>query len=165
MVIAAAGNNGKNLDKNPVYPANYNADNILAIGAMDEEGKPANFSNYGKSVDLYMPGYNIIAITYPENIVTGAGTSQAAAVTSGVFGAAAYLYPACSPLELKNLLLETAFNVGSFTVSRNINLRFLPANKTVYQMNMAKISDIGGVGLITDGHLQSGGCSGNGIGY
>ncbi|MCL6636289.1 MAG: S8 family serine peptidase, partial [Peptococcaceae bacterium] len=70
LFIAAAGNQGKNNDTSPVWPAcftkdwpNYNITalpNIVAVAALAQNGVLTSFSNYGKSsVDLAAPGENI----------------------------------------------------------------------------------------------------------
>jgi len=120
LVVAAAGNEDINIDIDRgigsedftrAYPAKYDLDNIIAVSAYDENGEVASFANYGDTVDIYMPGVNIISLAYPEMpgyVAIGSGTSQAAAITSGLVGVAAYLYPDCNPIELRSLILESA---------------------------------------------------------
>ena len=177
LVIAAVGNDNMNIDTNRglgtsdgtrAYPAKYNLDNIIAVGAYDEKGNVAPFSNYGNTVDIYMPGVNIVDLNYPETpgyAAIGSGTSQAAAITSGLVGVAAYLYPECSPIELRSLILEKATEeVGSFSVTRRIGLFQMPSRQT-YKMRAAKISSVNGVGLVSDGQIQNYSCGGGyGIG-
>ncbi len=65
--IAAAGNHNGNNDSRPSYPASYDLDNVIAVGANDHNGKKASFSCYGKnSVDLFAPGVNTYS-TVPGN--------------------------------------------------------------------------------------------------
>lgn len=67
IVVAAAGNEGKNNDENPEYPANYSLDNIISVGATTEDNRYASFSNYGpKSVHLAAPGEEIFS-TWARN--------------------------------------------------------------------------------------------------
>ena len=67
VFCAAAGNDGKNIDNDPVYPASYTATNIITVAASDQDDKLASFSNYGKkTVEVAAPGTNILS-TYPEN--------------------------------------------------------------------------------------------------
>ena len=59
VIVAGAGNDGTTA---PFYPAAF--DNVIAVGAFDEDHRRATFSNYGTWVDLSAPG-NVIFSTYP----------------------------------------------------------------------------------------------------
>ena len=54
--IAAAGNHAGDNDAYPSYPASYESENVISVGANDHFGK-MYFSCYGKtSVDLFAQG-------------------------------------------------------------------------------------------------------------
>ena len=64
LFVFAAGNNGGNDDTSPHFPCNYgappdNLPNVLCVAATDTSDALANFSNYGRSVDLAAPGVGI----------------------------------------------------------------------------------------------------------
>ena len=46
-VVAAAGNNGRNLDLSPHYPASFELDNVIVVGAFDRRGQWLRESNFG----------------------------------------------------------------------------------------------------------------------
>ncbi len=75
LVVAAAGNDGLDNDRVPVYPAGYKLDNIISVAATNENDDLAGYSNYGSmSVDLAAPGgsgvvSNIYSTTPPERTV------------------------------------------------------------------------------------------------
>ena len=176
LVVAAAGNEDINIDIDRgigsedftrAYPAKYDLNNVIAVSAYDENGQVASFANYGDTVDIYMPGVNIISLAYPERpgyVAIGSGTSQAAAIASGLVGVAAYLYPDCNPIELRSLILESAVEpIGQFVVRSRSLLSFLTSQ--TFTMEGAKISSVDGVGLITDGKLQNYYCGTYGIGW
>lgn len=48
LFIAAAGNDASNMDATPSYPASFNLDNIISVGAVDQNDAIASFSNYGQ---------------------------------------------------------------------------------------------------------------------
>jgi len=65
LLVAAAGNNGKNNDVSPLYPCNYNLDNIICVASTDRNDNLSWFSNYGNStVHVAAPGEQIYS-TYP----------------------------------------------------------------------------------------------------
>ena len=57
--VCAAGNDGADVEKLPTYPAAYDLDNIISVGAVNSQGKLASFSNYGNGVDVAAPGEDI----------------------------------------------------------------------------------------------------------
>jgi subtilisin family serine protease len=87
LLVAAAGNSGFNNDVFPIYPASYNAANIVSVAATTNTNSRAFFSNYGPAtVHLGAPGVDILS-TIPGNSYSFAsGTSMA---TPHVSGAAA----------------------------------------------------------------------------
>jgi len=62
IFVAAAGNENNNNDETPSCPASYDASNIIAVAATDQDDTLAYFSNYGEtSVDIAAPGTNILS--------------------------------------------------------------------------------------------------------
>jgi thermitase len=85
VMIAAAGNQGADSDVLPFYPAGYELDNILSVGATDRHGHLLSLSNHGtRSVDLAAPGKNIYSTLPNGEYGYMTGTSQATAFVSGV---------------------------------------------------------------------------------
>ena len=83
LFVCAAGNDGVDAQEFPEYPAMYELDNIISVGATDEAGELATFSNYGQGVNIAAPGKNIYS-TLPENTYGYMdGTSMAAPFVTG----------------------------------------------------------------------------------
>ena len=77
IFVAAAGNEATNLDLSPHYPASYNLDNVIAIGASARRDEAAAYSNYGATVELFAPGSEILSLGYTSDAASAAGSSFA----------------------------------------------------------------------------------------
>lgn len=103
VVAAAAGNSGINTDRFSVFPvcADVGGVNmVLGVGALDEEGMPANFSNYGRCVDVSAPGKDILSARTGDRYGTMKGTSMASPFVAGVAGLYVSLKPGAAPAEV-----------------------------------------------------------------
>lgn len=108
LFVVAAGNSSNDNDKNPIYPASYDLDNIVAVAASNEFGKKAKRSNYGeKSVDLFAPGNSILSTYLDDRYKRLTGTSMATPLVTGVLGLMYSVNSKLSYVEAKQLLLES----------------------------------------------------------
>ena len=72
--IFAAGNEARDNDLTPSYPASFNLDNQIVVAASDRNDKLANFSCYGdESVDLAAPGVEILSTVVGGGYASWAG--------------------------------------------------------------------------------------------
>ena len=118
LFICAAGNDSKNIDTKPVYPACYKINNIISVGAVNEYGKAPKFSNYGvKNVDISAPGIDIesLSLEKSENYAYGDGTSMSAPFVSGVAALVLSKNKSLSPLELKKVILDNGRKLTALT--------------------------------------------------
>lgn len=108
LFIAAAGNNGYDLETFPLYPAGYEFENIISVANLTSAGKLYSKSNYGdKEVDLAAPGSYVLSTT-PENTYSYmSGTSMAAPMVTGAAAMIYSHYPSITPAQVKELILRT----------------------------------------------------------
>ncbi|MDA8352777.1 MAG: S8 family peptidase [Firmicutes bacterium] len=81
LVVAAAGNEG---ESTPSYPAFY--EETLSVAAIDNNDEKADFTNYGKWVEIAAPGVDIVSTVPDGGYRTLSGTSMATPYVSGVAG-------------------------------------------------------------------------------
>ncbi|MEL6941448.1 MAG: S8 family serine peptidase, partial [Bacteroidota bacterium] len=86
LVIVAAGNLGECIGvNNPYYPAAFDLEGMITVGASECTAGYAPFSNYGEAIDILSPGVKVYCrdTTY-GNWIFANGTSHAAAIASGM---------------------------------------------------------------------------------
>lgn len=111
LVVAAAGNEGRDIDERPLYPAAIPAANLLAVAATDPDtGRGiSDFSNFGRlAVQVAAPGGQVLSADDDGGYTTMSGTSMAAPMVSGVAALAAAVSPSLSAVDLRSLLMENA---------------------------------------------------------
>jgi serine protease AprX len=144
LVVASGGNEG--LDTTSLASPAYNH-SILAVGAEDNAGTAALaddtiplFSQHGnglRGVDIVAPGAHVIGLKVPGSFIDstvttgkvgtrfqrGSGTSEAAAVVSGVAALLIQKYPTATPDQIKTMITSTGQGLIS---TKGIPSLFLP---------------------------------------
>jgi hypothetical protein len=111
LVVAAAGNSAD--QGNPVeYPAAY--EEVIAVGATDENDQRAFFSEIQSYVDLSAPGWNIPSTFEQFGLpyLAASGTSEAAPHVAGVAGLLLSVNQGLDVNALRTLLTTTADDLG-----------------------------------------------------
>lgn len=118
LLVHAAGNDSKDIDKEPNFPATMyefqDSENtmLLTIGASTRHAKKgelaASFSNYGqKTVDIFAPGFEIYNTVTEGKYEIQQGTSMAAPMVAGAAALLKSYFPALTMKEIKDIILES----------------------------------------------------------
>ncbi|MDH3762412.1 MAG: S8/S53 family peptidase [Gammaproteobacteria bacterium] len=78
LFVVSAGNNGRDIDEHPVYPASLDLDNLLVVTSSDDFVRPAVRTNWGRiSVDYLVPAERLPALDYSGKATQVSGSSYA----------------------------------------------------------------------------------------
>jgi subtilisin family serine protease len=109
IVVAAAGNNGRNLDLLPSFPAALNDPAVLSVTAATAQGALWSLANTGLlSVDIAAPGEHIASTTFGSAYGLRTGTSAAAPYVSAALALLSAARPDLSMSALRTTLLESS---------------------------------------------------------
>lgn len=109
LFVAAAGNDYRNTELVPEFPANFGLDGLLSVAATDRRDRMTEFSNWGrKAVHLAAPGDEIISTVRYTGYDYLSGTSMAAPHVSGAGAALLALGHDLSPSDLSRRLVQAA---------------------------------------------------------
>ncbi|HYE30523.1 MAG TPA: S8 family serine peptidase [Methylomirabilota bacterium] len=116
LVVAAAGNDAKDIDASPLYPASFGFDNIIVVTATTAADRlDATYANWGQStVHLAAPGSGIYSTSVSRTSDRDnyykfeTGSSMAAAFTSGALALLKARFTNDTPEALISRLLQSA---------------------------------------------------------
>jgi subtilisin family serine protease len=108
FVVVASGNESAST---PSYPARFSSSmtNVLSVGAYDQNGQRARFSNGvggSRSVQVDAPGSNIFSTLPGNRYANFSGTSMAAPHVAGVAALALSANPNLTPQQLRNQVVR-----------------------------------------------------------
>lgn len=135
LFVAAAGNDGRNTDLSPRYPASFPVWNIISVAATTRRDLPANYSNLGLvSVDLAAPGSEIYSTLPGNKYGFKSGSSMATPHVSGALAVLKAYNPYATAAELKEGLLTGVDPVtslmGKCATGGRLNLHRMLQNAT-----------------------------------
>ena len=107
IVVAAMGNDGSNLKQ---FPAAFPG--VLAIGAIGIDMKRAGFSNIGDHISFVEYGVDIVSTLPGGKTGKKSGTSQSAAIVSGIISRMLSYKSTLTASEISTLLIFSAESLG-----------------------------------------------------
>ncbi|MCW5753553.1 MAG: S8 family serine peptidase [Phycisphaeraceae bacterium] len=86
--------------------------NVIIVGATDRFDNKASFSSFGRAVDLFAPGVDILSTCNGQSYCQMSGTSMATPLVNGVIGMMLSANPALSADLVEQLLFESCVDLG-----------------------------------------------------
>jgi subtilisin family serine protease len=111
VFICAAGNDAKDLDQNPIYPAarSLDIDCLISVAATDRFDNPQPFSNYGRrTISVAAPGNGILGLGVNGEYAEHGGTSMATAHVTGICALLLTRDPSFNPSQIKRRIISTS---------------------------------------------------------
>lgn len=106
-IVASAGNDGRDLDAAPSYPASFPS--VLAVAGEADGDVLASFSNFGvNTVDLAAPGEGVLSTNLGGGFATRSGTSMAAPWATATLALLHGARPDLSGAQLVQAVRDTA---------------------------------------------------------
>lgn len=106
-IVAAVGNDGSSKYN---YPAAY--DNVIGVGAVNDNKQHSSFSNINDSVFVTSPGENINILSGISSTSANSGTSFSAPYVSGIVASMLSIKPELTVQETMNVIAETSEDLG-----------------------------------------------------
>lgn len=109
VVVGAAGNDGRNVDAAPVYPAAFRAPLLVSVAATAQGGGLSPVSNFGAgAVQLAAPGQDIVSTAAGGGYERRTGTSMATPHVAGAVVLLAAARPDLGPVGWRDAILGAA---------------------------------------------------------
>lgn len=153
LFIAAAGNNGRDIDAVPFYPANYDTtagagyDAVMSIANINSSGLRSSSSNFGLvNVDFGAPGSSILSTVPVNSYAFYSGTSMATPHVSGTAALYASVFNGVRAQSLKDALMAGAVATPTASMSG--------ITVTGGRLNITALSSPNGVRITTNSVLS-----------
>ena len=117
LFVISAGNDGFDIDVNPVFPASFDLENIVVVTSSDLFGRLPPQSNYGRvSVDLMVPAEQVDVFDHRGVFTTASGSSFAAPRVAALAARFLKKNVEASTTDIIDFLKSRAINSGSTPV-------------------------------------------------
>lgn len=139
LFVCSSGNEAACTDETPYYPTCFNINNIISVGAMDNQGTWARFGNYGEDVDVVAPGVNVIGTAPGNGYLFGSGTSFAAPYVTGVAALVKSVKPDSTYKVMKKAIVQNVVVEEQFKDKVNTSGRVDAYHTIQYVLDKYKI--------------------------
>ncbi len=113
LFVVSAGNDGRDIDREPVYPAALGLSNALVVTSSEMDGRLAQGSNWGpRSVDIMVPGERIEVKDHRGAPGKASGSSFAVPRVTALAVRLLAKYPDWHGPELRQAILARARTAG-----------------------------------------------------
>jgi subtilisin family serine protease len=108
-IVASAGNNARDADQVPSFPASSADPSVLSVTAANRDASLLAFANRGlRSIDLAAPGERILSTALGSRYELRSGTSMAAPYVCGALALLTAARPDLDGARLRDVLRATA---------------------------------------------------------
>ena len=115
VVVAAAGNDARDREVTPMYPASFPEDNIISVASSTATDSASVFTAWGaKSVDLHAPGEKVYTTWNDGGYRIASGTSTASPHVAAAVALYRSLHPTSTNAEVKQAILANSRKVAAF---------------------------------------------------
>ena len=105
LFVISAGNDGRDIDERPVYPAALDLDNLVVVTSADDFVQPAERTNWGRiSVDYLVPAERLAALDYSGSETRVSGSSYAVARVTALAARLKAAHPQWNATDIKREL-------------------------------------------------------------
>ncbi|MCT8140325.1 S8 family serine peptidase [Anaerobacillus sp. CMMVII] len=141
LLVAASGNSGNSngTGDSVQFPAKYQ--NVIAVGAVDQNLVRAPFSSTGNQVEFAAPGVNIISTSLHQQYAVATGTSFAAPHIAGMLAVLKEMHPGKTNSQLRTELQQLVVDLGA------------PGRDPWYGFGFAKFADTPNLSRISGANL------------
>lgn len=109
LAIVSAGNNGRDIDRNPLWPTVLPLKNMIVVTSSDSFGRLAQGSNWGReSVDIMLPAENVPIVDFRGASGTASGSSYAVPRLAALAARLLHQEPSLTVDQLRDRLLARA---------------------------------------------------------
>jgi len=109
LFVISAGNDGRDIDKTPVYPAALDLENFLVVTSADDFGRLAEGSNWGRThVDVMAPGERVPVTDHRGAEGKASGSSFAVPRVTALAARLLAKHPEWRAVELKRAIVARA---------------------------------------------------------